>query len=113
MLYQMPSTQAPRVHADGQQSNAVATRRAALASGVGLLASTMMPTRAQAELVTNDAREAALAKERAKQEASDKADAEEGKSNGVIALAVGGTLLSVPLFLPNLQRLGTKIASGG
>ena len=57
------------------------------------------------------ANEAARAK--ADKEAAQKAGAKDGSSNLVLGVGAAGVALTLPFFLPNLLRLGSKLSSGG
>lgn len=57
------------------------------------------------------ANEAARAK--AEKESAEKAKAKEGSSGLVLGAGAAGVALTLPFFLPNLLRLGSKLGSGG
>ena len=96
---------------------ALETRRAALASGAGLFAAAAIaPLSAQAksvEEIAAAANQAAMA-DREKLESQYDVEVSAGeKAAPIVAIAGVGTLLSGIFIIPNLQRLGTKITSGG
>ena len=89
--------------------------RAALLTGAALTASTVLPAFAGIEEIAAANAAAAEAARKAAAEAPvvDE-EAEKSKAiNSIGLLLVGGTALSVPFYFKNLQRLGTKVASGG
>lgn len=127
-----PQPQAPAVtsalHATSADETAVTSRRSALLSlgGAAAAAATAAvvaaPTAALADESAEDmvariaaksaaANEAARAK--AEKEAASKAQAKEGSSSLVLGAGAAGVALTLPFFLPNLLRLGSKLSSGG
>jgi hypothetical protein len=115
--------------APSDSESRVMSRRAALASG--LIAAAMMPQASwavnrkrgvddpEAELARLEEEKKEAAAKKAAKEAAKTAKKEAGieetdeRSFPIAAAAGGGVLLSVPLYFANLQRLGTKVASGG
>ena len=53
------------------------------------------------------------ARAKADKEAAQKAGAKDGSSNLVLGVGAAGVALTLPFFLPNLLRLGSKLSSGG
>lgn len=96
---------------------ALESRRAALASGAGLLAAAAIaPLSAHADSLEEIAARsnAAAMEDRKKAEAQyDQVVTTEEKVAPIAGVAIAGVALSVPFFFQNLQRLGTKVASGG
>ena len=96
---------------------ALETRRAALASGASLLAAAVIaPLSANAASVEEIAARsnAAAMADRASAEAQyDQVVTTEEKIAPIAGVALAGTALSALFVLPNLSRLGTKVASGG
>ena len=125
-----PQPQAPTVtsalHATADE--AVTSRRSALLSlgGAAAAAATAAvvaaPTAALADesaedMVARIAAKSAAANEaarlKAEKEAASKAQAKEGSSSLVLGAGAAGVALTLPFFLPNLLRLGSKLSSGG
>jgi hypothetical protein len=104
------------------ESRAVANRREAvmkgLTGGAGLLAaSALAPGAAHADSIEEIAARANQKAEADRVAAANKAPEQEvsaqDKATPVLAALGGSVALSVPFYYKNLQRLGTKIASGG
>eukprot|EP00586_Coscinodiscus_wailesii_P011896 CAMPEP_0172490642 /NCGR_PEP_ID=MMETSP1066-20121228/21148_1 /TAXON_ID=671091 /ORGANISM="Coscinodiscus wailesii, Strain CCMP2513" /LENGTH=162 /DNA_ID=CAMNT_0013259215 /DNA_START=126 /DNA_END=614 /DNA_ORIENTATION=+ len=111
------------MNTNGSGEDSVSSRRQALGhiSGWAAAAATIAsaPTIVYADdaddTVKRIAAQSAAANEaaRAKKEKEAAAKAEGGGTNLVGLAAAGGVVLTLPFFLPNLQRLGTKLGSGG
>eukprot|EP00747_Dinoflagellata_sp_TGD_P048744 gnl/TRDRNA2_/TRDRNA2_145789_c0_seq3.p2 gnl/TRDRNA2_/TRDRNA2_145789_c0~~gnl/TRDRNA2_/TRDRNA2_145789_c0_seq3.p2 ORF type:complete len:245 (-),score=63.47 gnl/TRDRNA2_/TRDRNA2_145789_c0_seq3:2015-2749(-) len=114
---------------DRQPAMPLPGRREAIASSLAAVA--MMPSMASAasrprgianpeealeqQLAEKKAAEEAKAKKKAAKEASGvtQADEDQQRLQPILYTAAGGVALSVPLYFANLQRLATKVASGG
>jgi hypothetical protein len=125
-----PQPQAPKVNSalhavSASDEAAVTSRRSALLSLAGAAAAAAVvvaPTAAVADesaedMVARIAAKSAAANEAARQkaekEAATKAQAKEGSSSLVLGAGAAGVALTLPFFLPNLLRLGSKLSSGG
>jgi len=128
-----PQPQAPKMsscsalHAAADADEAVTSRRSALLSLGGAAAAAaaavvVAPNAAFADESAEDmvariaAKSAAAndaARAKAEKEAAQKAGAKGGSSNLVLGAGAAGVALTLPFFLPNLLRLGSKLGSGG